>query len=125
MSTVVAIQALLFQDGGITVLGTNILNMAILAPAAAALIHRLLRRLAVPASARCFLSAWFSVAAVALAGAFELALSGVVPFLLAAKVLLFWHALIGIGEGLITAVVIPFAERSSFELLSEKGKVAE
>ncbi len=123
MSTVVAIQAVVFQDGGITALGTNILNMAIIAPGAAALIYRMLRSLRLPLFAGAFICSWFSVVIVAMAGAVELALSGVVSFGLAAKALLFWHTFIGIGEGLITALVLPFALRSSFGRLRDEGVV--
>src|SRR5690554_2337768 len=51
MTTVVAIQAIVFQDGGITALGTNVLNMAILTPAFAILAYRLLLKIKVPQTA--------------------------------------------------------------------------
>ncbi|MDF2724026.1 MAG: cobalamin [Paenibacillus sp.] len=122
MSTVVAIQAIVFQDGGITALGANLLNMAILAPGAAAVAFSLLRRLPfLPKSVSIFISSWVSVTFVALIGAIELALSGVAPFGTAAGALLFWHAFIGIGEGLITVVVMPFALRSSFQLANKES----
>ncbi|MGD8192719.1 energy-coupling factor ABC transporter permease [Brevibacillus ginsengisoli] len=114
MTTVIAIQALVFQDGGITALGTNLLNMAIIAPAAAAILFHLLRKFRLPRSVVVFVGAWGSVVLTALAGAVELALSGVVSLELASKALLFWHFFIGLGEGLITALVVPFALRSSF-----------
>lgn len=40
MTTVITIKAFIFQDGGISVLGVNILNMAIIAPALAVLIKK-------------------------------------------------------------------------------------
>lgn len=119
MTTVISIQALVFQDGGITALGANLLNMAIIAPAVAAILFRLLRTFRLPKSVVAFIGAWGSVVVTALMGAVELALSGVVPFALAAQALVFWHVFIGVGEGLITALVLPFALRSSFML---KGK---
>ncbi|CAG7604178.1 putative fused nickel transport protein LarMN [Paenibacillus solanacearum] len=122
MSTVIAIQAIVFQDGGITALGTNLLNMAILAPGIAALTFRLLRGLPfIPRSAAVFVSAWLSVAVLSIVAAVELALSGVIPFGTAAKALLFWHAFIGIGEGIITVIVIPFALRSSFQFANKES----
>jgi cobalt/nickel transport system permease protein len=114
MTTVVAIQALVFQDGGITALGANVLLMAIVAPATAALVHRGLQAVRAPMAVSSFLSAWCSVAVVAVVGALLLAWSGVIGFIPAATSLLFWHAFIGLGEGLITAAVLPFALRSSF-----------
>ncbi|HZG88397.1 energy-coupling factor ABC transporter permease [Paenibacillus sp.] len=124
MTTVVAIQAFVFQDGGVTALGANVLLMGILAPAVAALAHRLLRGLRVPMAASGFISAWLSVVCVALCGAGLLALSGVIGFVPAASALLFWHAIIGVGEGLITAVVLPFALRSSFHFAAKEGMSA-
>ncbi|TVY10571.1 energy-coupling factor ABC transporter permease [Paenibacillus cremeus] len=126
MTTVVSIQALVFQDGGITALGANILNMAILAPGIAALAYRLLRMIpGLPRQVNVFLTSWLSVTIVSFFGAAELALSGVVPFGAAVKALLFWHAFIGIGEGLITAVVLPFAQRSSFQLHNKETMTHE
>ncbi|MCR8629786.1 MULTISPECIES: energy-coupling factor ABC transporter permease [Paenibacillus] len=122
MTTVVAIQAIVFQDGGITALGTNLLNMAILAPGAAALVYRLLRSVSfIPRSVKIFITSWLSVQSVTLVVAVELALSGVVPFGTGVKALLFWHTFIGIGEGIITAIVLPFALRSSFQLRQEES----
>ncbi|CAG7622627.1 energy-coupling factor ABC transporter permease [Paenibacillus allorhizosphaerae] len=122
MSTVIAIQAIVFQDGGITALGTNLLNMAIIAPGVAALSFRLLRSLSlIPRSVAVFVSAWLSVTVLSLVAAIELALSGVVPFGTAAKALLFWHTFIGIGEATITVVVIPYALRSSFQFANKES----
>jgi cobalt/nickel transport system permease protein len=122
MTTVVAIQAIVFQDGGITALGTNLLNMAILAPGAAAVTFSLLKRLPfLPRTVSIFVSSWISVLFVALVGAAELSLSGVAPFGTTAGALLFWHAFIGIGEGIITVVVVPFALRSSFQLANKES----
>jgi cobalt/nickel transport system permease protein len=122
MTTVVAIQAIVFQDGGITALGTNILNMAIIAPGIAALAHRFLRQIPfLSQTIKVFITSWLSVTTVAFCGAVELALSGVVSFGDATKALLFWHAFIGIGEGIITAIVLPFALRSSFQFKQEEA----
>jgi cobalt/nickel transport system permease protein len=122
MTTVIAIQAIVFQDGGITALGTNILNMAILAPGVAAAAYRLLRSMSfIPQTVKIFVTSWLSVTVVAFMAAVELSLSGVVPFGDAARALVFWHTFIGIGEGIITAVVLPFALRSSFQLKQEES----
>ncbi|TLS51320.1 cobalamin biosynthesis protein CbiM [Paenibacillus antri] len=121
MTTVVAIQAIVFQDGGITALGANVFLMAIAAPAVATLVHKALKSFRVPMAVSGFVAAWCSVVAVSIVGAALLAWSGVIGFAPAAASLLFWHAFIGIGEGLITAVVIPFALRSSFHFAAKEG----
>jgi cobalt/nickel transport system permease protein len=120
MTTVVAIQAFLFQDGGITALGVNILNMAILAPLVASSVYKLLTNLKFSRTGSIFLSAWISVMATALFAALQLGASGVVEYPMAIKTLLFWHAFIGIGEGLITTAVMPFVSR--FSLGMRKGE---
>lgn len=120
MTTVVAIQALVFQDGGITALGVNILNMAIIAPGVATLLYKVLQSLKLPIFSIALICGWGSVVTTAIAGAVELAVSGVVPFGLAFKALAFWHLFIGMGEGFITAFVLPFALRSSFMVRNEE-----
>src|SRR5512141_3014809 len=45
MSAVLILQALLFNDGGITALGANLFNMALLAPVAGFALYRLLARM--------------------------------------------------------------------------------
>ncbi len=114
MTTVVTIQAVVFQDGGISVLGVNILNMAILAPLAASIVYSLFRKSKVPVSVQVFMAGWVSVVVTAAFAALELGVSNVVSFRLALQTLLLWHAIIGIGEGLITGAVVPFARKSSF-----------
>lgn len=116
MTTVVTIQAVVFQDGGISVLGINILNMAILAPLSATLVYKLLGKSKIPVSAMVFIAGWVSVVVTAAVAALQLGASDVVSYQLALKTLILWHAIIGIGEGLITAAVVPFARRSSFFL---------
>jgi len=121
MTTVVVIQAVLFQDGGITALGANILNMAIVTPALGAIVHYGLQKFKLPLAISAFVAAWLSVVGVSILGAFQLALSGVIPFATAAPALIFWQMLVGIGEGLITAILIPIALRSAFYRVNQGG----
>lgn len=123
MTTVVAIQALVFQDGGISVLGINILNMAIIAPLVASIIYKLLGKSKLPVTVLVFIAGWASVFVASAFAAFQLGASNVVSFSLAFKTLLLWHAIIGIGEGLITSAVVPFAAKSSFFLQSKEGRL--
>lgn len=117
MTTVVSIQALLFQDGGITALGANVLNMAIIAPAVAAVSFHLLHKIErLPSSFTIFIAAWLSVIATSLSAAVQLGLSDVVSYTLALKSLLLWHSLIGIGEGLITIAVMPYVKHTTYKL---------
>lgn len=116
MATVVSIQCLFFQDGGVTALGANIFNMGIVAGLTGYGVYLLFRSSGkrVLRAAGIFLAAWLAVEASAAAAAVELALSGTVSLTVALKAMLTWHALIGLGEGVITAgVVLFFMERKS------------
>lgn len=107
MTTVVSVQALIFQDGGLLVLGANIFNMGVVGVAVSYFVYRTIQRLAGGKSwgffAGGFLAAWASIFIAALAVALQLAFSGTSPANLAVPAMAGIHALIGIGEGLITA----------------------
>ena len=106
LTTVVAIQALLFQDGGLVVMGANITNMAVIAPLVAYGVYRGVRLLAGERRwgllVGGFLAAWISVVLASTACAVELGFSGTSPIGIALPAMAGVHALIGIGEGLIT-----------------------
>ncbi|HYN56381.1 MAG TPA: energy-coupling factor ABC transporter permease [Motilibacterales bacterium] len=112
VSIVIIIQALLFADGGLTALGLNVINMAFVTVLAAWPVFRLLARF-LPKSRGAWVGAAFvagllSVPASALAFTLEYAIGGTgifaVETVLAAMVAT--HVLIGIGEGVITALTV-------------------
>ncbi|WP_438448762.1 energy-coupling factor ABC transporter permease [Gorillibacterium sp. sgz5001074] len=128
MATVVTIQALIFQDGGITALGANIFNMGLIASLTGYGVYRLfgISRHKLVRTVGSFAAAWLAVEASAAAAALELAVSGTVGLSVALKAMLGWHALIGLGEGIITVgVVTYFRERRSSTLLVPSGKEAQ
>ena len=112
LTVVLAVQALLFADGGITALGTNITLMALVGVWVGWLVFVGLRRLvgpsvgAVPGIAG--LAAVVSVPSAALAFTLLYAVGGRVDIPLDSLLtaMLGWHALIGIGEGVITALAV-------------------
>jgi len=112
MACVVAVQALLFQDGGLLVMGANIFNMGVIGTLGGYALHTLLvgvfggeRRGRIPAAA---IAAWVAVMAGAAAMALELAISGFIALEVTMPVMLGVHALIGIGEAIITAAALGF-----------------
>jgi cobalt/nickel transport system permease protein len=117
LTCVVSVQALLFQDGGLLALGTNIFNMAIVGVFVAQFAYTTIRRLAGGKRwglyAGAFGAGWLSIFIASLACALELALSGTSPANIAVPAMGGIHALIGIGEGLITvgAVAVIAAAR--------------
>ncbi len=120
MSAVLIVQALLFADGGITALGANIVNMAIVAPFVGWTVHRAVMRLSNAKAMRslaAFVAAWAGCLLAALAAAFELWVSSRAPLAVVAGAMGFWHALIGIGEGLITAGLVSYVSAVRPDLL--------
>lgn len=120
LTAVVGIQAFLFQDGGYLALGANLLNMAVLGVWSGYGIWWLARRLLPGKSGLApagFLAGWGSVMIASLACALELAISGTSPLGLVVPAMAGVHALIGIGEGLITTGVLAFLAATRKDLL--------
>jgi cobalt/nickel transport system permease protein len=128
MSTILVIQCLVFGDGGLTALGLNLLNMAVIAPLTAYGVLKLLKgrnTFAVP------VAAWASVFLAALVCGLMLALSYSISggdFGIVASVsipaMAGWHAIIAVGEAIITTGVVVFISRVAPEML-EMNKVQE
>ncbi len=107
VATVLIVQALVFGDGGLTALGLNITNMALLGAAAAYLLVVLLLRF-LPLSATAFVASVIGVVIASQGFVLQYALGGTTDLSLAgvAGALAGVHLLIGIGEGLITATTV-------------------
>lgn len=125
MTCVVSIQALVFQDGGLIALGANLFNMAIVGVFVSYAVFTLIKKLIKNEKASLFvgsgLAAWTAIFFASLACALELAVSGTSPANIAVPAMASIHALIGVGEALITigAVSLVYATRKDL-VLSEK-----
>jgi len=121
MTCVLVVQCLIFQDGGLFALGANIFNMGIVASFIGYYVHRGDASLFGGHRKRILgsggLAAWLSVVIASIACAFELAISGIVPLGVALPAMVGVHALIGIGEGVITAAVLSFIMATRADLL--------
>jgi cobalt/nickel transport system permease protein len=122
MTAVIAVQGLLFQDGGLLVMGWNILNMGVFTAFTGYLAYSMARRLTGDGPrarfASAFAGAWLSVMIGAIATSFELAASGTSPLGLALPAMAGVHALIGLGEGLITGGALALLQVSRPEVLA-------
>jgi cobalt/nickel transport system permease protein len=124
MTSVIGVQALLFQDGGLLVLGFNIVNMGVLTAFTGHLAYRLARRALGAGDDRRgllvggALGAWASVMVGAVATAIELAASGTSPLPIALPAMAGVHALIGLGEAFITVGALAFIYAARRDLLS-------
>ena len=122
MTAVIAVQGLLFQDGGLIVMGANILNMGLLTSAVGYGLYRSVlggnqrTKLAVAG-----LAAWLSVMAGALSTSLQLWLSGTTNLKIVIPSMLGVHALIGLGEMFITVAALAFIFRTRPDLLDEKS----
>lgn len=112
VTVVVVIQALLFADGGITALGYNVVNMAIVPAFGGWALFRLFRRVLPSTSGGVVgataLAAGCSVVLSAAAFSLEwlFGASAPVPFDTVFASMVGVHALIGIGEGLISGLAV-------------------
>jgi cobalt/nickel transport system permease protein len=112
MGAVLIVQCLLFGDGGLTALGANFVNMGLVGALVGYAIYNPIRR-AVGGKPGVLIGAmaasWFSVVLTAGAFALELAFSGRwadFPRILGWMALV--HAAIGLGEAIITGLVLRF-----------------
>jgi cobalt/nickel transport system permease protein len=112
IAIVLVVQGVLFADGGLTALGTNITNMAIVGVFTGYLVAWSLRRLARRSQAGligvAFVSAFVNTVVASLAFVLEYAVGGAGGASLSTvfSLMVGLHALIGIGEGLITAATV-------------------
>ncbi len=122
MATVIGIQALLFQDGGLLVLGANIFNMGIIGTLGGSFVARGIgtalggNRSATILGAG--VAAWLAVVAAAGFTTLQLGLSGTTNIAVGLPAMLGVHALIGIGEALITVAALTFIAQTAPDILS-------
>src|SRR5215208_3485844 len=126
MTAVIMVQGLLFQDGGLLVMGANILNMGLVTVAIGYGLYRGASmgsrtvRLSVAG-----IAAWLSVVAGALFTAVQLWLSGTAQLQVVIPAMLTVHAIIGLGEALITVAALTFILQSRPDLLGENSASAK
>lgn len=124
MTAVLVVQCFMFADGGVTALGANIFNMAIVAPGIGYAIYALVRRAAGDSLRSRLLAtafaAWCSTVVAAIVCAGQLALSGTVAWRVAFPAMAGIHLLIGVGEAVITTLVVAAVARARPELLASR-----
>lgn len=123
VSVVLIVQGFLFADGGLSALGLNIINMALLGAVGGYAIYRLILRL-LPADRRgvtvtAGIAAGISVPLAAMGFVLEYVLGGTASIAVGTVLtaMLSTHILIGIGEGLITALVVGTVMNSRADLV--------
>lgn len=126
MTAVIAVQGLLFQDGGLLVMGANILNMGLITVVVGYGLYRgAINRSRKTRLAVAGVAAWLSVMAGALLTSLQLWLSGTARLQVVVPAMLGVHALIGIGEALITVGALAFILQTRPDLLGENSASAQ
>jgi len=122
MTAVIALQGLLFQDGGLLVMGANIFNMGILTAIIGFGLYRSVNtrskgvRLTVAG-----IAAWLSTVTAALVASLQLWLSGTSQLQIVLPAMLGVHVLIGLGEAVVTVAALSFIMQARPDLLDEKA----
>jgi len=116
VATVVAIQALVFGDGGLVVLGANVFNMAVVEVYVGYAIYRLLAPYGEFRAA--FAAGWLGITAGALSAAVQLGLSSAFEYQLVTTLAIMGvgHLALGLVEGAITAFVYRYLARARPDL---------
>jgi cobalt/nickel transport system permease protein len=121
--SVVLVQALLFQDGGIVALGANTLNLSVIGAGGGYLAYRwqlaLLGDRPRARLAAAGVAAFLATAAIGIAVALELALSGMVPLGPAVVAVGGAHLLVGLAEAALTVGILAAVLRARPELVRD------
>lgn len=128
IAAVLIVQCFLFNDGGVTALGANFINMGLIGSVGGYAIYPPLRRaISGPKGTliAAMVAAWFSVLLASGAFAVELSASGRGHFLQVLSWMVLVHSLIGVGEALITGIVVRFVLIRRPDLLESEGLPAE
>ena len=131
MTIVLLMQAFFFADGGVVALGMNAFNMAVIGGLSFFLIKLFTRNSAsskrlIPSV---FAASWISVMAGAFVAALEVSPAFAGGVLVTVPSMLFYHGIIGLGEGAITAMLILSIQRmqpaimGGLTLLKEKTRL--
>ena len=120
ITAVLLVQALMFGDGGVLALGANIFNMGVIGVLLGYVIYKFVanklqnyKRGILVAS---FVAAWASVVLASVGASVELALSGAQSLSVVLPAMVGVHAVIGVGEGIITVAVVGWLLKKGVEV---------
>ncbi len=120
LTSVLAVQAFLFADGGILALGANVLNMAVAAPIVGYALYRAIAKFIPGTKGQLFaagISSWVSIVVASLLCSGELSWSGAAHWNTVFPAMVGVHSLIGVGEAIITTLVLAAILRVRPDLL--------
>lgn len=106
LTLVLIIQGFIFGDGGITVMGANILNMGVIGGFVGYYTFQGLVKVVKNPYLSSAVAAWLACLIPALACAVEMSVAGTFPLVPGLVAMGIYHAIIGVIEGVVTAVII-------------------
>jgi len=121
----------LFGDGGITALGANAFNMGIIGGIVGfylvVLFVRLLNKTSLKKELKVTIAtAIGSYIAIVLASficGIEISVGGVIPIEIAIPAMVFWHIFIGLGEAIISALIIFYIYKTKPEFITTESMI--
>ncbi len=124
LTLVLIVQGVLFGDGGLTVMGANIINMGVIGGFVGYYGYRALYPVFKSPYPPAFIAGWLSLFIAALATALEMAVAGTFPLELGLLSMGLYHAVIGIIEGGITAAAIYLIHTARPDIMVEPAGVS-
>lgn len=106
IALVVSLQALVFADGGLLVLGANVFNMALLGAGAGGMLQVMLEKRGVQRLLSIAVAGWASIVLAATACSAELVMAGTISAGKVLPAMLGVHALIGLVEAAVSVVIV-------------------
>lgn len=135
MFVVITTQALVFADGGVLAIGINVFNMGIIGVIVAYFVMKITEKIERKSENKkiqqrrylvgAFIAAFLSVVIASMFACTELVVSGVTTYKVSLPPILFYHVLIGIGEGFLTTFILLFLMKSEFPLRKNLEEPAE
>ncbi|MFW9929187.1 MAG: energy-coupling factor ABC transporter permease [Candidatus Thorarchaeota archaeon] len=121
MFTVLLLQATIFADGGIVALGANMFNMGVVTILTTYFINKISDKVYPEDNINknlpfIFIAGFSSVFIASFFAGLELVLSQRTTFAESIPLILFYHILIGLGEGIITVFIVIYLQKSEFPL---------
>ena len=111
ISLVLAVQAMFFGDGGLSALGANIFNMAVIGSFAGYYVYAGFKKI-FPETVSVALAAWLSVVLAALACSWEIGMSGKIGLHEITWAMMKVHCVIGVAEAVVTVMMLKLFEKS-------------
>jgi cobalt/nickel transport system permease protein len=124
LTLVLIIQGFIFGDGGITTMGVNIINMGVIGGFVGYYSFQVILKTVKNSYVSAAVAAWLACFIPALACAVEMALAGTFPLVPGLIAMGLYHAIIGVIEGIVTAVVIYVLAMARPDLVDLKAGAA-